>query len=73
MNVSIFLSQMNNQCTKFKTKPLEHLELMERVYFGLAATGKHAWTPTELRDDDATATIAIEDSGMGPFSAGTPP
>ncbi|GMP70057.1 hypothetical protein CsSME_00029083 [Camellia sinensis var. sinensis] len=26
----------------FKTKPLEHMDLMERVYAGAAATGKHA-------------------------------
>ncbi|CAL5443619.1 unnamed protein product [Camellia sinensis] len=64
---------MNNRCTKFKSKPLEHLDLMERVYSGAAATGKHAWTPTEVRDDAAAATNANEDSEMGPLSAGTPP
>ncbi|XP_028099735.1 L10-interacting MYB domain-containing protein-like [Camellia sinensis] len=56
----------------FKMKPLEHLELMERVYSGAAATGKHTWTPTKLRDDDVAAAIAIEDSGIRPLSAGTP-
>ncbi|GMQ04917.1 hypothetical protein CsSME_00050156 [Camellia sinensis var. sinensis] len=73
MNVSILLSQINNRCAKFKMRPLEHLELMERVYFGAAATGKHTWTLTELRDDDAATAIATEDSGMGPLSVGTLP
>ncbi|CAL5324985.1 unnamed protein product [Camellia sinensis] len=29
---------------KFKTKPLEHMELMRRVYEGATTTGKFAWT-----------------------------
>ncbi|GMP90252.1 hypothetical protein CsSME_00041464 [Camellia sinensis var. sinensis] len=66
---------MNNRCAKFKTKPLEHLDLMERVYSGAAVTGKHIWTPTEVRDAAATtaATNANEDSGMKPLSTGAPP
>ncbi|KAI8030568.1 putative receptor-like protein kinase [Camellia lanceoleosa] len=64
---------MNNRCAKFKSKPLEHVDLMERVYSSAAATGKHAWTPTEMRDDDVTATNANKDNGMGPLSTGTPP
>ncbi|GMP59353.1 hypothetical protein CsSME_00022658 [Camellia sinensis var. sinensis] len=68
---------MNNRCAKFRTKPLEHLDFMERVYSSPAATGKHAWTPTELRNDDADvadadAANANRDSGIGPLSAGTP-
>ncbi|KAI7994618.1 hypothetical protein LOK49_LG11G02016 [Camellia lanceoleosa] len=55
------------------SKPLKHVDLMERVYSGAVATKKHGWTPTEVRDDDAAATNANEDSGMGPLSAGTPP
>ncbi|KAI7986432.1 Protein DMR6-LIKE OXYGENASE 2 [Camellia lanceoleosa] len=66
--------QMNNRCAKFRTKPLKHVDLMERVYSGAAATGKHAWTPTEVQDDAAAATNAMDvDSGMGPLSADTPP
>ncbi|GMP52139.1 hypothetical protein CsSME_00018078 [Camellia sinensis var. sinensis] len=64
---------MNNRCAKFKTMPLEHLDLMERVYSSAAAIGKHVWTPTELCNDDAVVAIANEDSEMGPFSASTPP
>ncbi|CAL5340948.1 unnamed protein product [Camellia sinensis] len=64
---------MNNRCAKFKMKPLDHLELMERVYSGAASTRKHAWTPTELLDDDDAVANADDDNGMGPLSAGTPP
>ncbi|CAL5407041.1 unnamed protein product [Camellia sinensis] len=65
---------MSNRCAKFRSQPLEHVDLMEQVYSGTAATGKHAWTPTEVRDDAAAATNAMDvDSGMGPLSAGTPP
>ncbi|CAL5406728.1 unnamed protein product [Camellia sinensis] len=67
------MQAMNNQCAKFKTKPLEHLELMERVYSGAAANGKHAWTPTEVRNDAAAVTNANEDSEIEPLSVGTPP
>ncbi|KAI7981896.1 hypothetical protein LOK49_Contig10G00009 [Camellia lanceoleosa] len=68
------MQAMNNRCAKFRTKPLEHVDLMERVYSGAAATGKHAWTPTEVQDDATPATNAMDvDSGMGPLSAGTPP
>ncbi|KAI8007950.1 L10-interacting MYB domain-containing protein [Camellia lanceoleosa] len=67
------MQAMNNRCVKFKTKPLEHLELMEQVYSGAVATGKHTWTPTEVCDDAATTTNANEDSGMEPLSASTPP
>ncbi|KAI7988192.1 hypothetical protein LOK49_LG13G00544 [Camellia lanceoleosa] len=63
---------MNQRCAKSKTKPLEHLELMEMVYLGASATGKHAWTPTEIRDDDVVANDADADSGMAPLSDGTP-
>ncbi|XP_028122376.1 uncharacterized protein LOC114319555 [Camellia sinensis] len=68
------MQTMNNRCAKFKSKPLEHVDLMERVYSGAAVTEKHAWTPTEVCDDAAVTTNAMDvDSGMGPLSAGTPP
>ncbi|XP_028080134.1 L10-interacting MYB domain-containing protein-like [Camellia sinensis] len=66
------MQAMNNRCAKFKSKPLKHVDLMERVYSGAAVTRKHAWTPTEVCADDA-ATNANEDIGMRPLSAGTPP
>ncbi|KAI8003601.1 hypothetical protein LOK49_LG08G00304 [Camellia lanceoleosa] len=64
---------MNNRCAKFKTKPLEHLDLMEWVYSDAVATGKHAWAPTKVRDDTAAVANANEDNKMRPFSVGTPP
>ncbi|XP_028118949.1 uncharacterized protein LOC114316491 [Camellia sinensis] len=68
------MQAMNNRYAKFRSKPLEYVDLMERVYSGAAATGKHAWTPTEVRDDATTATNAMDvDSGMGPLNASTPP
>ncbi|GMP50257.1 hypothetical protein CsSME_00016952 [Camellia sinensis var. sinensis] len=68
------MQAMNNRCAKFRSKPLEHVDLMERVYSGTTATGKHAWTPTEVRDNATAVTNAMDvDSGMGPLSAGTPP
>ncbi|KAI8015249.1 putative alpha,alpha-trehalose-phosphate synthase [UDP-forming] 7 [Camellia lanceoleosa] len=65
---------MNNRCAKFKSKLLEHVDLMEWVYSGATVTRKHAWTPIEVCDDAAVAaTNAMDvDSGMGPLSAGTP-
>ncbi|KAI8001325.1 hypothetical protein LOK49_LG09G02062 [Camellia lanceoleosa] len=65
---------MNHRCAKFKTKPLEHLDLMERVFAGAATTGKHVWTPTEIHDADGTSdSAATLNSGMGPLNGGTPP
>ncbi|KAI8017351.1 hypothetical protein LOK49_LG04G03616 [Camellia lanceoleosa] len=65
------MQAMNHRCAKFKTKPLEHLDLMEKVFVGTAATGKHKWTPTELRDVDGTDDNATTpSSGMGPLSGG---
>ncbi|GMP26657.1 hypothetical protein CsSME_00003007 [Camellia sinensis var. sinensis] len=67
------MQAMNNRCAKFKTKPLQHLALMERVYSDAAVTGKHAWTPIEIYDENVDATNTVAYSGMGPLSAGTPP
>lgn len=44
------------------------------MFAGAAATGKHTWTPTEIRDVDGTGdNVATPDSSMGPLSGGTPP
>lgn len=67
------MQAMNNRGAKFKTKPLEHLKLMKRVYSGTTATGKHAWTPIEVCDDAAAATNANEDDRIEPINASTPP
>ncbi|GMP30254.1 hypothetical protein CsSME_00005001 [Camellia sinensis var. sinensis] len=64
---------MYHRCAKFKTKPLEHLDLMEKTFVGAAATGKHEWTPIEIRDVDGTDdNAATPNSGMGPLSGGIP-
>ncbi|CAL5339874.1 unnamed protein product [Camellia sinensis] len=56
------------------SKPLEHVDLMERVYSSAAVIGKHAWTPTEVQDDVPATTNAMDaDSGIGPLSVGTLP
>ncbi|CAL5365429.1 unnamed protein product [Camellia sinensis] len=60
---------------KFKTKPLEHMDLIQRVYEGTTATGKYAWTPgaafEHVAIDDGTSPIDEEDfednSGLPPF------
>ncbi|CAL5378159.1 unnamed protein product [Camellia sinensis] len=68
------IQAINNQYAKFRSKPLKHVDLMKQVYSGAAVTGKHAWTPTEVQDDAAAVTNAMDvDSGMRPLSAGTPP
>ncbi|THG15007.1 hypothetical protein TEA_019385 [Camellia sinensis var. sinensis] len=42
--------RVDKECCKFRTKRLEHEELMRRVFTGAAATGKNAWTPGEMRN-----------------------
>ncbi|KAI7998204.1 putative thimet oligopeptidase [Camellia lanceoleosa] len=41
---------VDKECCKFRTKRLDHEELMHRVFTGAAATGKNAWTPGEMRN-----------------------
>ncbi|CAL5429172.1 unnamed protein product [Camellia sinensis] len=41
---------IDNVCCKFRTKTLDHPDLMERVFTGIAATGKNAWAPSETRN-----------------------
>ncbi|GMP71849.1 hypothetical protein CsSME_00030103 [Camellia sinensis var. sinensis] len=40
---------------------------------GTSTTGKHAWTPTKICDDDAVTNDADTNNGMAPLSDGTPP
>ncbi|GMP72294.1 hypothetical protein CsSME_00030382 [Camellia sinensis var. sinensis] len=42
--------QVDKECCKFRTKRLDHEELMHRVFMGPAATGKNAWTRGEMRN-----------------------
>ncbi|CAL5427880.1 unnamed protein product [Camellia sinensis] len=46
--------KIDKNALKFKTKTLEHMELMRRVYEGATATGKFAWTPGAAFEPVAT-------------------
>ncbi|KAI8000993.1 hypothetical protein LOK49_LG09G01787 [Camellia lanceoleosa] len=70
---------IDKNVVKFKTKPLEHLELMRRVYEGTTTTGNFAWTPRADFDlvatDDVPSPMNAEDyedsSGLPPFQLAT--
>ncbi|GMQ02313.1 hypothetical protein CsSME_00048605 [Camellia sinensis var. sinensis] len=46
--------KINKNVLKFKMKPLEHMELMRRVFEGATATRKFAWTPGAAFEPVAT-------------------
>lgn len=43
------MQKIDNVCCKFRTKTLDPLDLMERVFTGAAAMRKDAWTPGKNR------------------------
>ncbi|XP_028125691.1 uncharacterized protein LOC114322549 [Camellia sinensis] len=67
--------KVDKNAIKFKTKPLEHMDLMRRVYEGATVTEKYAWTPgaafEPVAPDDGTSPAPEEDcedsSGLPPF------
>ncbi|KAI8003546.1 hypothetical protein LOK49_LG08G03011 [Camellia lanceoleosa] len=67
--------QIDKNALKFKMKPLEHMDLMRRVYEGATATGKFAWTPgaafEPVATEDNPLLVDEEDcedsSGLPPF------
>ncbi|CAL5329483.1 unnamed protein product [Camellia sinensis] len=67
--------KVDKNAIKFKTKLLEHMDLMRRVYEGATATEKYAWTPgaafEPVAPDDGTSQAPDEDcedsSGLPPF------
>ncbi|GMP64273.1 hypothetical protein CsSME_00025627 [Camellia sinensis var. sinensis] len=67
--------KIDKNALKFKTKPLEHMELMRRMYEGATATGKFAWTPgaafEPVATEDNPLLVDEEDcedsSGLPPF------
>ncbi|KAI7998446.1 hypothetical protein LOK49_LG10G01053 [Camellia lanceoleosa] len=75
VNVLVNPEKVDKNAIKFKTKPLEHMDLMRRVYKGATATGKYAWTPGAafgpVATDDGTSPMDEEDcedsSGLTPF------
>ncbi|CAL5356740.1 unnamed protein product [Camellia sinensis] len=47
-------NKIDKNAIKFKTKPLEHMELMRRVYEGAMETEKYTWTPGAAFEPVAT-------------------
>ncbi|CAL5324793.1 unnamed protein product [Camellia sinensis] len=63
------LKSTNKLAYKFKSKPLEHEDLMREVFTGATATGKHHWTPGETVVDIADGESDSADSpGLQPFT-----
>ncbi|KAI8010917.1 L10-interacting MYB domain-containing protein [Camellia lanceoleosa] len=44
------MKNVDKECCKFRTKRLDHEELMRRVFTEAAATGKNVWTSGEMRN-----------------------
>ncbi|CAL5374366.1 unnamed protein product [Camellia sinensis] len=58
---------VDKNAIKFKMKPLEHMDLMQKVYEGATATGKYAWTPgaafeTIATDDGTSPAVQRKDT-----------
>ncbi|KAI8015288.1 L10-interacting MYB domain-containing protein [Camellia lanceoleosa] len=69
--------KVDKNAIKFKTKPLEHMDLMRRVYEGATATGKYARTPgaafEPVATDDEDGTLAsVHAASSGINAADTP-
>ncbi|KAL7199439.1 hypothetical protein ACSBR2_021665 [Camellia fascicularis] len=63
------LKSTNKLVYKFKTKPLEHEDLMREVFTGATATGKHHWTPSEQVVDIADGeSDSVDSPGLQPFT-----
>ncbi|GMP98045.1 hypothetical protein CsSME_00046082 [Camellia sinensis var. sinensis] len=58
------MESINKVCAKFRKKTLEHRELMETVFMGASATGKHHWTLgeklPEAADDSFDSVHSLE-------------
>lgn len=62
--------QTNKIAYKFKTKPLKHEALMREVFTGVAATGKHHWTPGKKAvdvGDGENELDSVDSPGLQPF------
>ncbi|CAL5421868.1 unnamed protein product [Camellia sinensis] len=79
VNVLVNPEKVDKNAIKFKTKPLEHMDLMRRVYEGATASGKYAWTPgaafEPVATNDGTSPMDEENcedsSGLPPFQPAT--
>ncbi|KAL7208623.1 hypothetical protein ACSBR1_030372 [Camellia fascicularis] len=66
------LKSTNKIGYKFKTKPLEHEELMREVFTGATATGKHHWTLGEKAVDVGEGeSNSVDSLGLVPFTEHT--
>ncbi|KAL7233236.1 hypothetical protein ACSBR1_016962 [Camellia fascicularis] len=62
-------TKINKIAYKFKTKPLEHEDLMREVFTGATATGKHYWTPGEKAVDvGESESDSVDSPGLAPFT-----
>ncbi|GMP77985.1 hypothetical protein CsSME_00034081 [Camellia sinensis var. sinensis] len=63
------MESIDKVCAKFRKKTLEHRDLMETVYMGALATGKHHWTPGEkLAEDADDSSDSVRSLGAQPFA-----
>ncbi|CAL5428307.1 unnamed protein product [Camellia sinensis] len=63
------LKSTNKIAYKFKTKSLEHEDLMREVFTGATATGKHHWTPGEKAVDVGEGeSDSVDSPGLAPFT-----
>ncbi|GMP92818.1 hypothetical protein CsSME_00042900 [Camellia sinensis var. sinensis] len=63
------MESINKVCAKFRQKTLEHHDLMETVFIGASATGKHHWTPGEKLPEDADdSSDSVHSLGAQPFA-----
>lgn len=63
------MESINKMCAKFRKKTLEHRELMETVFMGASATGKHHWTPGEKLVEAANdSSDSVHSLGAQPFA-----
>ncbi|GMP82170.1 hypothetical protein CsSME_00036607 [Camellia sinensis var. sinensis] len=59
----------NKLAYKFKSKPLEHEDLMLEVFTGTTATGKHYWTPgKQVADIADSESDSVDSPGLEPFT-----
>ncbi|XP_028058552.1 uncharacterized protein LOC114262388 [Camellia sinensis] len=60
---------INKVCAKFRKKTLEHRELMETIFMGTSATGKHHWIPGEKLPKAANdLSDSVHSLGAHPFA-----
>ncbi|CAL5354073.1 unnamed protein product [Camellia sinensis] len=63
------LKSTNKIAYKFKTKSLEHEDLIREVFTGATATGKHHWTPGEKAVDVGEGkSDSVDSPGLAPFT-----